>query len=664
MGHRCLTDISGPFYDPAKPFRNWSTFPFYQIDRADWPYVDHTHLAWGIERAIAYLERVYSQGYTGIVIDNLAHLVSFDMAPIALYAPTSPYRVRAQCYREAFRTLFQAAAHMGMEVFVTTDMQWSTPPLYPYIGRLIAQNPRLAEINRWAVEELFTMSSHINGIVVRVGEAGGAYNHTMGYHGHMLYTTPHTVRILIDSLLPLCEQYQRLLIIRTWSIGIGKLGDFMWSKERYQSVFDGYDSPWLMVSMKHGPSDFFRFLPHNPTSGMPGPAQIIELQNRREYELFGMVPTAVIPLHQDIIHHETHTNRHFAGLWAWNSSGGWGGGRAALGTDGWSIWTELSSAITAALAHNPDMDTHAFVYRWCEATLGQHFGSAVANVYIESSTIIEQGWYLGKLTNGDEAVGTLYLPSLLWVWWMRPTASLIMWAYLALAVEDCDTVLRASANACSRLAWHVQQLAARVPTACSRAAAIVESISYLHDSVVVAKAIRVLMLQALNAAWHANHEQWNDVATHIPDVQATLQQHCARWSQHPTLPPLELEEFQAFLHTFQRTPGRIWFQARGACILVKRLHTQQKCSYSTHARMIGLVAIVLVLLPLVAKKPRTTGVAGVILSMLLASPLRQRTLHALLPWMSRQLYLLPTIFFEAGPSLSEWTAASPSKRYT
>ena len=42
----------------------------------------------------------------------------------------------------------------------------------------------------------------------------------------------------------------------------------LWSPERYRAAFAGFASPRLLVSIKHGPSDFFRLLPANPTLGL------------------------------------------------------------------------------------------------------------------------------------------------------------------------------------------------------------------------------------------------------------------------------------------------------------------------------------------------------------------------------------------------------------
>ena len=78
-----------------------------------------------------------------------------------------PYRLRALIYRAAFGQLFEHAARLGMEVFVTTDMQWSTPPMHAYAGRMSASNRLLADLNRWALDELFEVFPQVRGLVVR-----------------------------------------------------------------------------------------------------------------------------------------------------------------------------------------------------------------------------------------------------------------------------------------------------------------------------------------------------------------------------------------------------------------------------------------------------------------------------------------------------------------
>lgn len=653
MTQRCLADVGGPFYDLTKPFRNWSALPFYQLDLPQPPYVDQQQLAQGITRALAYIERIHAQGYTGIVIDNLAHLVTFERAPIALYLADSPYRLRALIYRAAFSRLFKLAAQLGMEVFVTTDMQWSTPPVRAFAGRMSASNLRLADVNRWALEELFAVFPQVRGLVVRTGEAGGAHNQAVGYTSHLLYSSTAGLRDLVATLLPVCARQQRLLIVRTWSIGIGELGDLLWSRKRYRAVFDGFDSPWLLASIKHGPSDFFRLLPHNPTLGLPGPQQIIELQNRREYELFGMVPSSVAQLHQDALQHAQASNPRYAGVWAWNSTGGWGGGRAALGAQGWSIWTELSSGLTAALVCEPDLDTRAFVYGWCAERFGASFGVALAEVYLESAALIEQGWYSGAL-GGERSLGKIVLPPLLWIWWMRPTASLLIWAYLVATISDQRATTRARAAAVEQLGWHAARLAYLAPPASAEAAALVESVRYLADVVAVAHAIRSLMEPAFASAWLGQRARWDALIQRVPELRALLNEHYARWVGNIDFPPLELAEIDAFLRALVDRPGVIWQQARAACLLVAQMRGARRPGHYTYT--VGFVTAGALAVALTRRSRRTAGVVGVLVSLLLAKPLRQRTLKLALPWLSRRLYLLPSIFFETGPSLNEWMA--------
>ncbi len=545
-----------------------------------------------------------------------------------------------------------------MEIFVTTDMQWSTPPLRRHVGRLAPDNPRLAEANRSALEELFTALPQISGVVVRIGEAGGAHDQGGDYSGHMIYRTAQDLRGLIATLLPVCERYGRLLVARTWSIGIGELGDLLSSPERYRAVFTGFDSPQLLASIKHGPADFFRLLPHNPTLGLPGPAQIIELQNRREYELFGMVPSAVAPLHQDVLRHAA-SNPRFAGVWAWNSTGGWGGGHAALGEEGWSIWTELSSALTAALVRDPALDAPAFVRGWCATAFGAVFGAAVADVYLESAALIEQGWYPPR--SKDVSLGALVIPPLLWVWWMRPTAAPLIWAYLAATIADQATARRMGAAAVERLAWHAERLAELAPAADPRAAALAESVHYLHDAIAVAQAIHALMLPAFTAAWENRRSDWDTLAGQARALRTSIQRHQASWGARQDLPALELQEIAAFLQTFQHAPGRLWLQARMVCLLVGRWRTRMAPS---RWRPIVDVRTTLLVLLMANRSGRYRAVmAAALAAWWLAAPLRQRGLRAALPWLNRRLNLLPSIFFEAGPSLTggrtEHTQAHP-----
>lgn len=642
---RLLADIGGPFYDSQRPFRNWSALPFYQLDTPAPPYVDAALLDRGVARAETYLEHIRAQGYTGFVIDNLAHLVTFDRAPERVYAPDSPCRLRALAYGAAFGRLFDRAAALGMEAFVATDMQWSTPEVRRYAGPIRAGGARVAALNRWALEELFGRFPQLSGVFVRVGEAGGAHDQGDEYRGHMVYRSARDLRWLVGELLPVCERAGRLLVVRTWSIGIGELGDMMWSPERYRAALGGFSSPLLRASIKHGPSDFFRHLPHNPTIGLPGPAQVVELQNRREYELFGMVPSSVARVHGEALRHARG-----ADVWAWNASGGWGGGTAALGELGWSLWTELSSALTAALARDPDLDAAEFARAWCAGRLGGPIGDAAAELYIDSGDLIERAWYLGPLS-GRTALGKVVAPPLLWVWWMRPTAAPLLWAYLASAVPDVPRCLADGAQALERLDAHVARLAALRPA--GEGAFVLESARYMRACLGVAQAIRAVLLPAAAAALAGDRAGWDRHASVAPAALRALAEHRGAWGGRRDFTALELDEIERYLRALAERPELLWVQARAAALVARRARAERR----TGPLLAPAAAAALSLAVLGAwrsgKAPALA--AGALAAWIVARQLRQPALRVALPWLCRRAFLLPSIFFETGPSFSEWT---------
>ena len=650
MPQLALADISGPFYDPAKPFRNWSSFPYYQTDTASAPFVDARQLAWGVDRAIAQLSELAAQGYTGIVLDNLAHLTSFDAAPVRIEDPQSPQRLRALAYAAAFAPLFAAAAAAGMDVFVTTDMQWSTPAVRRYVGELTPDNQRLREVNAWALAELFARFPQVKGVFVRVGEAGGAHD-LDGYSGHMIYRTAAELRGLITGLLPVCEEHDRLLVVRTWSIGIGELGDLLHSPARYRAVFGGLTSPHLLVSIKHVPSDFFRHMPANPTLNLPGPRQIVELQNRREYDLFGMVPSGIGALHQSVFA-AAQQQPQVAGFWAWNATGGWGGGTAALGTDGWSVWTRISSALTAALAQNPALDTRAFVADWCRTQLSGSpaFVQAVADLYVESERIIASGWYHGPLRDEGATLGGVRLPPLLWVWWTRPTAAPLVWATLIARLPDPLAALRATETAAARAAYHADTLAALAP-ADPAGQQIVLSAIYLRDAITAALTIRRTMVPALLAAQVNHYDKWSAAAGTAFGAVRALEVLRDRWAGRTDYPPLELDEVLGYLRLLGNAPRALWAQARAASAIVARV--QSHGLPGRNAKIAGLAFGAGALLLLTNGRYRT-ALGALLISWFAARNLGGPAATAALPWLNERLYLLPSIFFEAGPALTEW----------
>ena len=129
----------------------------------------------------------------------------------------------------------------------------------------------------------------IAGIIVRFGEHDGV-DVKGDFRSRLMLKRPSDARAFLGELLPLFESKNRLLVFRTWSVGAHPIGDLIWNEKTFQRVFGDFNSSALIISMKYGESDFFRYLPLNRLFFASDHQKIIEFQARREYEGFGAYP--------------------------------------------------------------------------------------------------------------------------------------------------------------------------------------------------------------------------------------------------------------------------------------------------------------------------------------------------------------------------------------
>jgi hypothetical protein len=126
----------------------------------------------------------------------------------------------------------------------------------------------------------------------------------------------------VRSLLPLFERFDRLLIVRTWTLGAFEIGDLMWNELTFQSVFGGIESQNLVVSHKYGETDFFRYLNLNPLFYRGAHQKMVELQARREYEGFGEFSSFVGFEYERYARYLTDCDN-VVGICVWCQTGGW-----------------------------------------------------------------------------------------------------------------------------------------------------------------------------------------------------------------------------------------------------------------------------------------------------------------------------------------------------
>ena len=172
--------------------------------------------------------------------------------------------------RNAFTPFWNRAQELGMKVVLRTDMLTLTTPLEQYltehVGSLDTTSPDLWAVYTAGLDELYAAAPSLDGVLVRIGEAGRVYDvDGWDYYSSLAVTTVDAVRAMLTALTGQAERTGRDVIFRSWSVGVGAVGDMHTNPQSYAAVLDGIDSPALVVSTKYTLGDFYSHLPLNET---------------------------------------------------------------------------------------------------------------------------------------------------------------------------------------------------------------------------------------------------------------------------------------------------------------------------------------------------------------------------------------------------------------
>ncbi len=326
-----LIDAIGPF------------FKGYELQRVNWSKIPFTHLATADEARWLQIEQdlrrfaaaVAAQGYNAVTLDDLAHL-----APHPLHEPEIASQIAV--FREKFHRFFDILHdEFGLKIYLTTDVLPMTPGISARLGNDAAALEAYYQSLVCGVLDDFPQ---LAGLILRIGESdGNDVNDPIRTQLH-LRNAPETNRLL-RRLLPEFERRQRHLILRTWTVGAYRIGDLIWHKDTLAATVEGLNSPQFMVSMKHGESDFFRYLPLNRAFFRIPHQKIIEMQARREYEGAGEYPS-YIGRDCERFARELAGAENMVGLSVWCQTGGWHRFRrlAYLEPGNRDLWIRLNTA--------------------------------------------------------------------------------------------------------------------------------------------------------------------------------------------------------------------------------------------------------------------------------------------------------------------------------
>jgi hypothetical protein len=399
-------DAIAPFFRGYKKKRyNWSKVPFENLELPDGT-LDARKFQGILTDFETFVDKAAGVGFNAITIDDVAHLTIHPSYPPKL-------REKIEQYRRYYRRMFEMAEARGMSVFITTDVMFYNDCLEQAVGSGHEGN---IEFLRSAFRELFELFPQVRGIITRIGECDGL-DVKGEFRSRLIIRTPRQARKYIQDLLPVFEQAGKLLIFRTWTVGAYHIGDLMWNRHTFRKVFKGIDSESLVISLKYGETDFFRFLPVNGHFYRSRHKKIIELQTRREYEGFGEYPSFT---GWDYHGYRCSLNgaQNVIGASFWCQTGGWSPFFSRTYIEDSSVWTEINTFVSLRIFRNRLTPEQA-IREYCRLHLDEGMSDRLIELLRLSDEVIRELLYIDDIAEQKIFFRRLRIPPLLTVFWDR-----------------------------------------------------------------------------------------------------------------------------------------------------------------------------------------------------------------------------------------------------
>ncbi len=394
-----LIDAIGPFFKGYEKERvNWSKIPFEHLVGADenqWAQIE-TDLR-------KFARAVSDQGYNAVTLDDLAHLAPHPMHEKEVAAQIAIFRTQ-------FRKLFDILQNeFELKIYLTTDVLPMTPAVAKHLGE---NAERLEKYYHDLVCGVLDDFEQITGLIVRIGESdGNDVNDPIRTQLH-LRSAKETNRLL-HLLLPEFEKRERNLILRTWTVGAHRVGDLIWHRDTLTEALKGIDSPNFIVSMKHGESDFFRYLPLNRAFFRVPHQKIIEMQARREYEGAGEYPS-FIGRDCERFSRELAMAKNMVGISVWCQTGGWHRFQrlAYLETENRDIWIRMNTAVAIGVfKYGKSVETII------EDLMGVDRAPAVLELLRDADILIHELLYIEEFARQKLFFRRVRVPPILHMYW-------------------------------------------------------------------------------------------------------------------------------------------------------------------------------------------------------------------------------------------------------
>ena len=417
-----MIDGIAPFFrDIDQDVINWSKAPFSHLENKDG--IDPGRCRQIIADFKTFCRKAAVAGYNAVTLDDVAHCCIFPFYSNGL-------KQKIAGYRELYRELFSIAATCGMKVFVTTDLLFFNEAIDRNIP---SKDSALRRFAIHACRQLFEQFPGIEGIVFRIGEADGV-DVEGDFRSRLMLRSPAQARKMIQALLPVFEEFNKLLIFRTWSVGVGRVGDIIWNPITFDAVFKGLENDHLVISMKYGQSDFFRYLPLSRLFFRGGHRKLIEFQARREYEGFGEYPS-FIGYDYEKIRNQLAGQPNAVGISVWCQTGGWSGFRRLTWLDNNAVWKEINTFVTVRIFRDGRSADQA-IQEYYRAHFPDPHWRPLQELLRLSDEVIKELLYIEDFASRKIYFRRLRVPPLVTVYWRHIVANHFMRKFMRCYVSD------------------------------------------------------------------------------------------------------------------------------------------------------------------------------------------------------------------------------------
>ncbi len=421
---------------------------------ADYPYIDSLAYRRIFAEFDYYLKRMAQFDFNAITIAGFMEFVNFEFykSGFEIYPEDSEYRKRHLALRSCFNQFINLANELGFKVYLYTDMVALSEPFETFLikklGKVDTESDELWEIYQTGAQEIFEYMPNVEGFYIRIGEAGTVYNNPgWDYYSELYVQKDKAVKKMLESFLEIAEKYHKSIIFRTWSVGVGEVGDMHTNIETYQRVLDNITSDRLIVSTKFTNGDFYGWLPFNYTLYQGKHPRIVEFQCRREFEGFNSWPNYLAKHHQAALKSFSKSNENINGIWLWTQGGGplRAGPLSIYPFHGFNVVTDLNVYAMGQIANNINVDLEKVTKDWIHLYFGENevLVKNLIEMFDKSHKITLQGLYISEFAKYYVKALSLEPPPMLWIfeWDIVSGASSALGAIYFVSKENIESAI-------------------------------------------------------------------------------------------------------------------------------------------------------------------------------------------------------------------------------